>query len=85
MEVTLGKERGSRLGIYLRQGTSWGHPTVVARDDHVTGVCVNDVVSRVNGRRYWNTRAVASAIVRSGPTVTLTVERRDLFRPLIAE
>ena len=88
MDVTCCKLAGKRLGIFLQRGTRWGMPVVVRRDPHVENVHVGDVITHVDGRRYWSTRAVASAIVKTGPTVTLTVRAdspRELTRPLVED
>ena len=79
----MSKNAGDRLGIYLSRGAKWGMPVVVLRDEHVQHVYVNDIITHVDGCRYWSTHAVASAIIKKGPDVTLTIQRRELYSPLM--
>ena len=85
MNVTIEKTAGKRMGIFLESGTRWGAPIVVRTEAHVQNVRVNDVITHVDGRRYWSTRRVAAVIIEKGPYVTLTVKRRELACPLLIE
>ena len=71
--------------IYLQRGDAWGQARIVRCEDHVVDLHVSDIVTHVNHKRLVSTTRVADAIVRSGPSVTVTVLRGEMYRPLLLE
>ena len=82
INVLIQKKRNKRLGIYIQYHSRYVSKIVSKDVESSSSLFVGDLITKVDGKTM-STKKMALAILKSSPSVTLTIIRNEFYSPLI--
>ena len=83
LDVVIEKQKGRRLGIYIKDHAC-GFSEIVQKDNGAsTSLFVGDIIIKVNSKPIKRSRRVSRCIIESAPFVTLTIRRNEMCLSLL--